>query len=505
MTDAWTALRQAAALGTARAPLPPRTPNEPALPARNDAALALLDRAAVLGAARLAGRTTRPAPQEPTAPAPPEPTPPVSDRAAALLGTVLAQRPMLLAWLGACTAAGQHLPARWLPDVLDLTASDPDVRRAVRPVLGARGTWLARQNPQWRFALPAALPDEDTWTNATPAVREELFRAAREADPDAARTFLAARFPQERGEMQERLLRVLLGTLDDADATLEATLDAARAGRNKNAQALAAQLLRRLPGTAYQARMEARLRALVRLPPEATGLAKLNPLRDTKPTLNDYVPDADAHRDDLPAGPLKAHDALRALLPLMHPQAVLNVLGPDAALAVRRAVQLNALKALEEAHANAPGGDLAQALTKTRRHQAADDLIAHLPPADLEAHVLAWLEGTPNWHDGHHSGLHHLPAPWNARVSAAAVAALARTAPRDAPSPQQRPDYSFRWRWASAVGDAAVNASVHTPLPDLPDLPDNVTDDARQQWNDLTHTLLLRREILAAFDLKEPA
>ncbi len=499
MSDAWTALRQTATLGTGRAALPD-LPDLPTLPAREDAALALLDRAALLGVGRLAGRTALTPAVSPTPPAPPEVTPPVGEHAEVLLSTVLPQVPLLLAWLRACAAAGQHVPPRWLPELLDLTATDRDVRRALRPVLGERGAWLARQNPHWRFALPAALPDEDTWVAATPAVREELFRAAREADPDAARTFLHARFAQERAEVQERLLRVLGEHPYPADAALEDLLDSAASARSRGVRDAAAPLRARLPGTAYQARMEARLRALVHLPPEATGLARLNPLRDTKATLHNYRPDEDAARDGLPGEGSSAHDALRALLPRMHPEHILRVLGPDAALAVRRAVQLNALKALEQAHLNAPTPDLAAALQRARRGDALN-LLPTLPHAQREAHALDWLQHANDWSNAHLSGLAFLPAPWSAAVSAAVLRALVRTAPRAA----RTGDFQQRWRWQAQVGESALQLDPHAPQPELPaDVSDDADDDARQHWQALTHTLLLRRDLQAAFTPKEP-
>ena len=495
MTDPWTELRQAATLGTARASLPPSDdPTLAALPKRDSPEAALLDRAALLGAMRAAGRRSVTAQGALPEPAPPETTPPAPERAAFLLGSLLDRLPLLLEWLESCRAAGCHLPPRWLPELLDRTEHSPELRPALRSVLGERGTWLARQNPAWRFALPAGLPSEEAWEAATPAVREELFRAAREADPDGARDLLRRRWPTERADTRGRLLAVLAQTATDEDAALADLLEGALGDRSQDVRRGARRLLARLPGTPFQARMEARLRALVHLPPEASGLARLNPLRERRAKLNAYVPDEHSERDGLPGAEGKPGEALTALLGLMHPRTALAVLGPDAATAVQRARDLKATDALRAAHSNAPGGGLALELARGRD---ATDLIAALPPAEQEARALAWLANASGWDEFHRGPLAHLPPPWSPRLSAAVFGALARSLP----GARQARGYDRHWYgWTGLTAFVALRADLNTPLPELPA---GALDEARPPWQDLAATLRTRRDIQTSF--KEPA
>src|SRR5262249_31077791 len=61
--------------------------------------------------------------------------------------------------------AGQRAPHDILPALLAVT--DATLRRALRPILGERGRWLAPFNPDWLWAvnrtdeLPASLSDLD--------------------------------------------------------------------------------------------------------------------------------------------------------------------------------------------------------------------------------------------------------------------------------------------------------------------------------------------------------
>src|SRR5262249_14071496 len=63
-----------------------------------------------------------------------------------------AQRAVLPEWLAALAARGRRIPAAQLPALLDLGRSQPDLRAAILPVLGKRGVWLARHNPDWSYA-----------------------------------------------------------------------------------------------------------------------------------------------------------------------------------------------------------------------------------------------------------------------------------------------------------------------------------------------------------------
>ena len=66
-------------------------------------------------------------------------------------------------------------------------------------VLGARGRWLARQNPEWASLLPPDTPEAvaELWQTGDRATRLLVLRTLRATTPDAGRTLLASTWDQE--------------------------------------------------------------------------------------------------------------------------------------------------------------------------------------------------------------------------------------------------------------------------------------------------------------------
>lgn len=157
----WEELVTVALLGTDR-----RTP--PGCGPGQEAPMALLDAAAVETLRRRAGM--RPAPAaarpEPSAPDPRRPLPPA---AAQRLTQLLTDRPgtggggrrgtapdlmeLLPQWLTLANAHGFAPPPQALPALLDAARGRTDLRPAALTFAGPRALWLARLNPDWRFAL----------------------------------------------------------------------------------------------------------------------------------------------------------------------------------------------------------------------------------------------------------------------------------------------------------------------------------------------------------------
>ncbi len=112
-------------------------------------------------------------------------------------------------------ARGQRLPAIELPDTL---------RRAhgsvVRPLLGARGRWLASLGgPSWEWACSSDAP-ADVETLLSPAARRAALRALRGQDPDAARAVLGRLLATEKADHRAELLLDLLPDVTPADLPL---------------------------------------------------------------------------------------------------------------------------------------------------------------------------------------------------------------------------------------------------------------------------------------------
>ncbi|ULR52932.1 DUF5691 domain-containing protein [Streptomyces deccanensis] len=272
---AWEELVTTALLGTDR-----RTP--PGAVSGREAPVALLDTAAVATVRRRAGiRPVRAAARP--APAAPDPRPPLPPAATRRLTTLLTDRPgtgggrrgaapdlmeLLPQWLALANTHGYAAPPEALPALLDAARGRTDLRPAVLAFAGPRALWLARLNPDWRFALRAApgggasLPGPDEpervrqlWQEGLFAERVALLTAVRARDAASAREVLSSTWSTERAEDRLMFLDTLRTGLEAAD---EPFLEAALADRSRNVRATAAELLSALPDSALARRMAKR-------------------------------------------------------------------------------------------------------------------------------------------------------------------------------------------------------------------------------------------------------
>ncbi|MFG2267651.1 DUF5691 domain-containing protein [Streptomyces sp. NPDC048720] len=277
----WEELVTTALLGTDR-----RQP--PAVAAGREAPVALLDAAAVATVRRRAGLRPGRAARRPE-PAPEDPRPALPAAAARRLATLLADRSggagggrrgsspdlmeLLPQWLAAAGAHGYAAPAQALPALLDAARGRTDLRPAALAFAGPRALWLARLNPDWRFALRAApgggtaLPDPGDgeavrrlWQEGLFAERVALLGALRAATPALARELLEETWPTERAEDRLMFLDSLRAGLSIDD---EPFLEQALGDRSRNVRATAAELLSSLPGSALARRMAGRAAACV--------------------------------------------------------------------------------------------------------------------------------------------------------------------------------------------------------------------------------------------------
>ncbi|MEU7023169.1 DUF5691 domain-containing protein [Streptomyces sp. NPDC046203] len=298
--DAWEELVTSALLGTDRKP-PTRSTGSTAgiggagdargtegTSTRNAAPLALLDAAAVHTVRRRAG--LRPGPAAALLDAAPEdgrrPLPaPARRRLARLLagraapsagrrGAVPDLTELLPQWLAAANERGYQAPPAALPALLDAARARTDLRPAALAFVGPRGLWLARLNPDWKFALRGtsgggAAPDPADeravlalWEEGLFAERVALLGAVRAADPERGRALLASTWGTERAEDRLMFLDSLRDGLAPAD---EEFLEAALSDRSRNVRATAAELLSALPSSALAGRMAGRAASCVSL------------------------------------------------------------------------------------------------------------------------------------------------------------------------------------------------------------------------------------------------
>jgi hypothetical protein len=272
--SAWQDLVTASLIGTERAAVPataiPGAPAWPGAPA--DPAALLLDRAALLTAARRGGRQPgRPEPAVTAGPAvtaAPETTPAVSWAAGRRLARMLGgeHADLLAEWLAAAAGRGRRVPARLLPALLHQARrgvpADSGLRRLVAAAGGSRARWLAGLNPEWKFVLAYAPAGQDAWRLGDAAQRRGYLSALRARDPAAARDLVTASWEVAGPDERVMFLNAIADGLSLADESL---LDGALDDGHAWVRKAAAGLLAGLPGSALAGRMADRARECLHL------------------------------------------------------------------------------------------------------------------------------------------------------------------------------------------------------------------------------------------------
>jgi hypothetical protein len=240
---------------------------------------------------------------EPMAPAPPETLKTASRKLAGMLQAIYVpgNHGLLIDCLVQMNQRKVAVPPELLPALLPSTRVE--LRQCLVPLLGERGKWLCRQNPDWSHFLvnepsqaqaeaeaeaeaeteAQAGPDlaalKQTWDEGTIDQRCRALETLRRHDLATARDWVAQVFAKEKANHRVKLVETFATALaDDDEAFLESCLN----DRSAAVGQAAAGLLCRLPRSALAGRM--RSRALAILTIERKGLVlKKNTLMCTPP------------------------------------------------------------------------------------------------------------------------------------------------------------------------------------------------------------------------------
>lgn len=460
----WDDLVAAALLGTGRGAanldrLPPtlaQALSRVPVPEAGDPAGRLLDAGALATVYRRAGMRPVRAPAAP--PPPPEEhgraaSPQAQQRLAGLLTDNDTE--LITVWL-TTAAQRQLLPEpQLLPALLDAATRNRSLAEAVGSAVGERGRWLAGQREDWARALrsrPAqpgpSVPDpgapapsdgtqagaepgeDDVWRLGTPEQRLAWLADLRRRDPDAARGVLLAGWSAEAPDQRAGLLQVLGEGLSAAD---EEFLQRCLTERRAQTRAVAADLLRRLPASAFAARASARALTAVRRERQLLrSRLVVDPPRHHDPELAaDQIPAPPAATSVGEGGPVAwllrhvvAAAPLRTWVPALAATPA-ELVGLDVADGWRPVLwQGWAVAAVREGDPQWAAALLSASVPQAPdAHAAVAQLIGLLTPAD-RARLVPRLLGDPNV--SLIPVLQDVAVPWPAPVADAVLAWLSR-------------------------------------------------------------------------------
>jgi len=149
--------------------------------------------------------------------------------------------PLLDEWLALLTQHRLELPPEYLPELLDRSVRDPDFWEKLRPAVGARGEWLANQNPAWQHLYAA---DAGDWFTADFDTRLKLLAEARRNRPLITAAWLEKTWDQESNDHKIKFLETLRTGLSLFDESL---LNRAMHAKSRDVRFAAATLLATLP------------------------------------------------------------------------------------------------------------------------------------------------------------------------------------------------------------------------------------------------------------------
>ena len=174
-------------------------------------------------------------------------------------------RGLMAHWCQHVKAVGLPVKPTYLVEILEATKKFDELKEIAALLLGSRGQWLTQFQKSWQRTVESSpvnidesnLLDEDSvWEDGNIGSRCAYLRALRAESADLAREKLQAVWKQENAKARILLMAELEIGISLADEEfLEHCLD----DRAKGVRALAAELLARLPESAFAKRHKQRL------------------------------------------------------------------------------------------------------------------------------------------------------------------------------------------------------------------------------------------------------
>jgi len=422
--------------------------------------------------------------------------------AGSLLETILSGDLVVLLpeWVALANQHQRRIREEHLAVLLGQPKASQPLRKQLLPVLGERGRWLARLNPDWQGY--DMYTGESTWQEGTRKERLVFLSDLRERQPTRARELLAESWAQESPAERLAFLQVLESGLSMADEPfLESVLD----DRRKDVRAAAAGLLGRLPGSRLVQRMTERARRLLNW--------KASLLRTTLDVTLPEACDEGMQRDGIEPKPQpksglgEKSSWLAAMLACVppatwssawnrKPEQILATIHKhndepalyqgwhDAAVAFQDAGWLEAL--------------LIYDLRRTNR-TTQPDLFAQLPAAIREKRMLSLLREQPSLAYDQPASV-YLSAcrfPWSPELTRAAVQAICNHLNKGDMNP---------WRWERLLHDIApyLNAALLNDSINSISAAHSRKTESDPSVNKLLSILHFRLEMQRAFRSQEP-
>ncbi|WP_040827521.1 SWIM zinc finger family protein [Nocardia jiangxiensis] len=330
-------LASVALLGTARRGVDPAVLPEPVAEAAGrlpgDPAQILLEAAALQDV--FARGAVLPGTGEPPQPAETDQRPILPAAAATRLVRLLSEgSPFRTEWFDVAEPHDFRAPDAICTLLLDQAKSRTPLRESLLRLAGERGRWLAEHHAPWHTLARARPDDQSVWSHGRPAERRAWLVQLRAHDPRAARETLTGTWRSEPGPVRADLLAVLAEGLTLADEPLlESALDDSRA----EVRRVAADLLARLPDSAFAARMIERASRWLTF--DGKQLVADLPHRLEDSARRDGIADRTAHTAyRLDGAPHVAAEWLRRVIaatPMRHWDALLGAPGSAARVGMR--------------------------------------------------------------------------------------------------------------------------------------------------------------------------